>query len=118
VLLGAGAVFGGMHLVDDRRRKVAVRRQAARTQVHQFLDGVQFEVGDVLTRRVRAVQRDLRDEFTQRLGELQRTYTETATRARQDAQRSSEVRQARITEVDQAIEVLDRFEAAVGRVVP
>ena len=54
----------------------AQRRQTARTQVRQFLDDVQFEVGNQISAVVRDIQRELRDEFTERLGELQRTYTD------------------------------------------
>lgn len=117
VLLSAGALFGGMHLLDDRRRKVTLRRQAARNQVRQFLDDVQFEVGDELSRLLREAQRDLRDEFTQRLDELQRTYAETAARARSDAQRSTEERQARLAEVGHAIGLLDAFDSAADGIV-
>ncbi|MCU1390250.1 MAG: hypothetical protein JWL72_3588, partial [Ilumatobacteraceae bacterium] len=77
VLLGVGLLFGSMGLVDDRKRKVQARRQAARTQVRQFLDDVQFEVGNQIANLVKEIQRDLRDEFGERLAELQRTYTDT-----------------------------------------
>ena len=60
---GIGALFGGMGLSEDRKRKVQMRRQTARTQVRQFLDDVQFEVTNQITRHVRDVQRELRDEF-------------------------------------------------------
>jgi hypothetical protein len=114
VLLGAGAVFGGMQLLEDRKRKVTARRQAARAQVRQFLDDVQFEVTNELSSVLREVQRELRDEFTTRLGELQRTYTETARRAQEDAQRSQNDRKERAAELAQALKVLD----AVGAMVP
>ena len=70
VLLGIGAVFGGMGLADDRKRKIAARRQAARSQVRQFLDDVQFEMGNQIGNLIREIQRDLRDEFSDRIGEL------------------------------------------------
>ena len=86
------------------------RRQAARTQVRQFLDDVQFEVGNEIASRIRDLQRTLRDEFSERLGELQRTYTDTAQQAqagRPDAA-STETQarcqprsQARLAELDQ-----------------
>ena len=88
VLLGIGAVFGGMGLADDRKRKIAARRQAARSQVRQFLDDVQFEMGNQVGNLIREIQRDLRDEFSDRISELVRTYTETAQRAQADGQRS------------------------------
>jgi hypothetical protein len=114
VLLGAGAIFGGMSLIDDRKRKVTAKRQAARTQVRQFVDDVQFEVGNELNTLVRELQRDLRDEFTERLGELQRTYTETAKRAQEDAKKSQQERQARDAQLTQNLEALAAIERAIG----
>ena len=114
VLLGAGALFGGMQLLDDRKRKVTARRQGARAQVRQFLDDVQFEVTDELTSLLRDVQRDLRDEFTERLGELQRTYTDAAKRAQEDAQRSQTDRSERLAQLGGQIQALAAVDAAMA----
>lgn len=116
VLLGIGAVFGGMGLADDRKRKIAARRQAARSQVRQFLDDVQFEMGNQIGNLIREIQRDLRDEFTERITELVRTYADTATRAQADAQSSTQDRQKRATELDTTIAALTTFEAALAKV--
>jgi hypothetical protein len=113
VLLGIGAVFGGMGLADDRKRKIAARRQAARSQVRQFLDDVQFEMGNQIGNLIREIQRDLRDEFTERITELVRTYADTATRAQADAQASTVDRQKRGVELDASISALSTFEAAL-----
>lgn len=114
VLLGIGALFGSMGLAEDRKRKVQMRRQTARSQVRQFLDDVQFEVTNQLTAVVRDIQRELRDEFTSRLGELQRTYTDSAKNAQEDAQRSQQQRQQRGGELDQHITLLKKIEAALA----
>jgi hypothetical protein len=114
VLLGIGALFGGMGLAEDRKRKVQMRRQTARTQVRQFLDDVQFEVTNQLSAVVRDIQRELRDEFTSRLGELQRTYTDAAQRAQQDAQRTQAEKGQRATELDQSIGLLRKVEVMFG----
>jgi hypothetical protein len=116
VLLGIGAVFGTMGLIDDRKRKIAARRQAARSQVRQFLDDVQFEMGNQIGNLVREIQRDLRDEFGERLAELVRTYTETAQRAQADAQKSGQERQQRVTELDNSLKSFVAIEAALGKV--
>jgi hypothetical protein len=99
VTLGAGALFGGLQLLDERKRRVATRRQAARTQMRQFVDDVQFEVGDEITAAIRELQRMLRDEFSDRLGELQQTYADTIQQAQQDAQRNQQETQTRLQEV-------------------
>ena len=114
VLLGVGALFGGMGLSEDRKRKVQMRRQTARTQVRQFLDDVQFEVTNQLSGVVRDVQRQLRDEFTARLGELQKTYTDAAKSAQEDAQRTQSERNQRGSELDQSITMLKKLESALG----
>jgi hypothetical protein len=120
VLLGIGAVFGGMGLADDRRRKVAARRLAARTQVRQFLDDISFEMGNETGAMVREIQRELRDDFTERIGELIRTYTETAQRAQADMQSGAAERQHRAQNLDAQLTALDGVQrrlatfAAVG----
>jgi hypothetical protein len=114
VLIGAGALFGGMQLLDERKKKVTMRRQSARTQVRSFLDNVQFEVGNEIATMVREVQRDLRDEFTDRLGELQRTYTETGQRAQADVQKSQQERQQRSAQVGSMLEALKSIEGLVS----
>jgi Dynamin family len=116
VLLGVGALFGATGLADDRKRKVAARRQMARSQVRQFLDDVQFEMGNQVGNLVRDIQRDLRDEFSERITELVRTYTDTATRAQADAQRSSEDRQRRSVELERAIARLQSLDGALAGV--
>jgi hypothetical protein len=88
VTLGLGAAFAGIQLVDSHRRRLAARRQQARTEVRQFLDDVQFEVSNRIGEVVRDLQRALRDEFTEMLAELSRTYTDMAARSQQAAQAS------------------------------
>ncbi len=116
VLLGAGMLFGGMQLMEDRKRRVTMRRQTARQQVRTFVDDVQFEVTDQLTALIRDVQRSLRDEFTERLTELQRTYTETAQRAQESAKSTQEEQQKRSGELKQQLELLGKIEAVANSV--
>ncbi|MEZ5255506.1 MAG: hypothetical protein R2705_01005 [Ilumatobacteraceae bacterium] len=111
ITLGIGLVFGGIGLSDDRKKKVATRRQAARSQVRQFTDDVQFEIGNQIGSLVKDIQRSLRDEFGDRLTELLRTYTDTATRAQQDGQRSEAERKQRIAEIDASLKTL----TAIGK---
>ena len=117
VLLGAGAVFGGMQLLEDRKRKVQMRRQGARSQVRQFIDDVQFDVGNEIANEVRTIQRELRDEFTERLGELLRTSTDLAQKAHENAQRTDAECKQRAQELAGALDVLVRVEERLA-VVP
>lgn len=114
VLLGAGALFGGLQMSEDRKRKVQMRRQSARQQVRQFLDDVQFEVTNEMAQMVRELQRDLRDEFGDRLAELQRTYAETAQRAQQTAAQTQEQAARRSAEIDAANGVLAKVAGLAG----
>jgi hypothetical protein len=117
VTFGVGAIFGGMGLMDEKKRKIAARRQSARSQVRQFSDDVQFEVGNQIGNVVKDIQRELRDEFGDRLTELLRTYTETATRAQQDGQKNQQERQQRIAEIDVSAKTLGAIEAFLVKVV-
>ncbi|MDZ7673976.1 MAG: dynamin family protein [Acidimicrobiales bacterium] len=114
VLLGAGALFGGVQLAEDRKRKVAARRQSARQQVRQFVDEVQFEVTNELNGLVREIQREMRDDLGARLGELQRTYTETAKRAQTQANRTREEIKARAAEIEAARGALAKATRLIG----
>lgn len=117
VLLGVGALFGGMGVMDDRKRKIQMRRQAARSQVRQFMDDVQFEVGNQTNNLIKEIQRELRDEFGERLAELLRTYTETANSTQAAAQKSQAERQARGAEVDTSLKSLAAIQAGLQRLV-
>ncbi|MEM9606395.1 MAG: dynamin family protein [Actinomycetota bacterium] len=109
VLLGAGALFGGFQLMEDRKRKVTVRRQNARTQVRQFVDDVQLEVGNEITNLVRDVHRELRDELTGRLAELQQTYTAAGQAAQAEAKQTQEESIATRGRLDEQLATLDRI---------
>lgn len=117
VLLGIGALFGSMGLAEDRKRKVQMRRQSARSQVRQFLDDVQFEVNNQIGAVIRDIQRDLRDEFGDRLSELLRTYTEAATRAQQEMQKSQVDRQGRSKQLDAALSRFELLDGALAKVM-
>ncbi len=118
VTLGAGALFGGLQFLDERKRKITTRRQAARMQVRQFVDDVQFEIGDEITAEIREMQRSLRDEFTERLGELQRTYTDTMQNAQQDAQRDHQESQARLQQLQAQLAELGQIDQALTAASP
>lgn len=107
VLLGAGALFGGFQLVEDRKRRVQQRRQGARGQMRQFTDDVQFEMSNELTKMIREVQRSLRDEFVALIGELQQSWANAAKQADEALAQGSDGLAARRSVVDAHLGRLD-----------
>ncbi len=115
VTVGIGAAFAGMQLADAHKRKIALRRQQARGNVRQFLDEVQFAIGNEINDVMREVQRGIRDEFTERISELLRTYAETAQQAQQSSQRESDVARERIVALRSALDRIARVRSALPR---
>ena len=112
VTIGLGALFAGQALLDQRKRRLTTQRQQARTSVRQFVDEVQFEVGNELAEVVRTVQRQLRDEFSDRIGQLQRTYAEAAQQAQQALKHSDAQRRARGDDLFTRLSAIDRLLSA------
>ena len=104
VTIGIGAVFGGMQLADAHKRKIALRRQQARSNVRQFLDEVQFAIGNEISDALRAVQRAIRDEFTERVSERLRTYAEATQQAQRSAQQQGEGATKRSAAIQRTLE--------------
>lgn len=115
VTISIGAVFAGMQLADAHKRKIALRRQQARTNVRQFLDDVQFAVSNEIGDVMRMVQRDIRDEFTDRISELVRTYADTAQVAQRAAQNEGEAAQQRIVAIRSTLERIDAAGSTLAR---
>jgi len=107
VTVGIGAVFAGMQLADAHKRKIAMRRQQARSNVRQFLDEVQFAIGNELSGLLRDVQRGIRDEFTERIAELGRTYSEAAQSAQWAAREHGAAAPARIVALQRTVARVD-----------
>lgn len=116
VLLGVGAVFGGMQLIEDRKRKIQARRQQARSQMRQFTDDVTFEMGNELGKALRQVQRDLRDEFIELITELRTTWTAAAKQAEAALHQGSAGVERRTAAIDQQLDQLRRLrdDMAIG----
>ncbi|MCB1000590.1 MAG: dynamin family protein [Acidimicrobiales bacterium] len=118
VLLSVGAVFGGMQLFEERKRRLQARRQAARSQMRQFVDDVQFAVGNELGNLLRSIQRSLRDEFSELVTELHRTWTDAAKRADEARRASSDERDRRRTELDTVDRRLAQLADALAHLSP
>lgn len=113
VVLGVGVLFGGVELFEERRRRIAARRQAARIQMHEFLDDVEFELVEQLETAVRKIESDLGVQLRTRLTELQASYAETVRRATADAERAADAFPARIAQIGGYLKALDAIEATL-----
>lgn len=110
VLLTAGVAFGGFQLMEERKRKLAQRRQQAKNMMRKFIDNTQFDVSNELSGLVKEFQRDLRDEFSTGLTELQRSYTETVNQIKQNQQASDAERRQRSEQLAPLVQALDAVE--------
>jgi GTPase SAR1 family protein len=113
LLIGAGILFGGRHIMEERKKQVTKRRQQARTFVRQFIDDVQFEVGTRIRETIRDLQRELRDHFTERLNELLRTYAEAASATQQTLQKDQATRERRLTDLRSRIDKLTELQRRI-----
>jgi hypothetical protein len=112
-LLGATLFFGGKEVIEERRRRLADRRQEARSFVTQFVDNVQFEVDGRLDGLLAELQRQLRSQFGARIQELMRTTRDTEAAIRETIERTDAQRSRRSTELRAALDEIEAIEARV-----
>ena len=110
VLLAAGAAFGGMQLMEERKRKLAARRQQAKNLMRKFIDSAQFDVNNEITALIKQFQRDLRDEFSSGLSDLQRSYTDSINKIKQNQQASDAEKRQRLEQLGTLSKALDSVE--------
>jgi hypothetical protein len=106
-LLGATLFFGGKEVVEERRRRLADRRQEARTFIARFVDDVQFEVDGRLQALLGDLQRQLRARVGARIQELLRTARDSASALESSIASSQVERERRIGELRLALDDLD-----------
>ncbi len=99
VTIGLGAAFAGMQLLDSHRRRLGQLRQQAKGHIRQFVDDVQFEVGNAIAQSVREIQRGLRDDFTAAIDGLAKMYADLATQAQRAAEADKEQAAKRAAEL-------------------
>lgn len=121
VTLGLGVAFAGMQLLDANRRRLAGLRQNARTQVRQFLDDVQFEVGNRIGASLREIQRQLRDDLTAAIDALARSYAALAAQAQEAASADHAATARRSADIDAQLRSIAQAKTLLGtagRVAP
>jgi len=113
-LLGATLFFGGKEVIEERRRRLADRRQEARSFITKFVDNVQFEVDGRLEGLLAEIQRELRAQFGARIQELLRTTRDAETAINSTIEQGDAERTRRSAELRAAIEQLDGLETRIS----
>jgi hypothetical protein len=116
--IGAGLLFGGKTVRDERKRMLQRRQSEAKTAVRKHIDEVTFQVGKDSRDMLRGVQRDLRDHFTDLAEQLTRSLKESLTATERSATASKEDRVRRIAEIDTELARLEKLQARVGTLLP
>lgn len=106
-VLGVALAFGGKEVLSERRRQRTDRRQAARSFLEDFVEGVRFETDGRLATLIDDIQRQMRARFADRIRELTRTYTDSATALEASAASAEVDRAGRLRALDGEIAALD-----------
>lgn len=106
-VLGVALAFGGKEVLSERRRQLTDRRQAARSFLGDFVEGVRFETDGRLATLIDDVQRQMRARFADRIRELTRTYTDSAAALEAAATSAAETRAGRQRTLEAEIAALD-----------
>lgn len=117
-VLGVAAIYGGKEVLDERRRRLADRRQQARTFVGDLVEEIQFQIDGRLASVFDEMQRQMRARFTDRVAELQRTAAATATALERAARREATERRARQAEVDADVDAVAALKDRVAALRP
>ncbi|MGP1674152.1 MAG: dynamin family protein [Candidatus Limnocylindrales bacterium] len=106
-VLGVALAFGGKEVLSERRRQLTDRRQAARSFLSDFVEGVRFETDGRLATLIDDVQRQMRARFADRIRELTRTYTDSAEALEAAATSAAATRAGRQRVLEAEIAALD-----------
>ena len=93
--------------LSERRRQLADRRQAARTFLGGFVEGVRFEADGRLATLLDEVQRQMRARFADRIRELTRRTRRAPLPWSAAATSAAETRAARLRTLEAEIAALD-----------
>jgi hypothetical protein len=110
-VIGVALVFGGGGVLTERRRKLADRRQQARTFLAGFVEEVRFEADGRLASLLGEIQRQMRARFADRIGELHRTYTESAAALERAAEQAEAGRAKRLPTLRTELAAIDELRA-------
>jgi hypothetical protein len=97
--LGAGLLFGGKTVRDERRRMLQKRRSDAKQAVRRHIDEVTFQVGKDSRDMLRRTQRQLRDHFSAIAEEVSTSLAASVAAAQNAVKTTGSERERRIRDL-------------------
>ncbi|MFC5996039.1 dynamin family protein [Pseudonocardia hispaniensis] len=97
--IGAGLLFGGKTVRDEKRRLLQRRQAEAKNAVRRHIDEVTFQVSKDSRDMLRRIQRDLRDHFTVLAEEVSTSLSESVAAAQSAVRTDTSHREKRIRDL-------------------
>jgi hypothetical protein len=105
--IGAGLLFGGKTLRDEKKRMLQKRRGDAKTAVRKHIDEVTFQVGKDSRDMLRRTQRQLRDHFSALAEEMSTSISASVQAAQNALKTSTSGREKRIRDLKAELSRID-----------
>jgi hypothetical protein len=99
VSIGAGLLFGGKTLRDEKKRMLQKRRSDAKNAVRKHIDEVTFQVGKDSRDMLRRMQRQLRDHFSALAEEVSTSISASVNAAQSAVKTTTSEREKRIRDL-------------------
>jgi hypothetical protein len=107
ISLGAGLLFGGKTVRDERKRMLQRRQSEAKQAVRKHIDEVTFQVGKDSRDMLRATQRQLRDHFSALADEVSTSIATSVAAAQSAVKTTSSERERRIRDLKAELARID-----------
>jgi hypothetical protein len=105
--IGAGLLFGGKTLRDEKKRMLQKRRGDAKTAVRKHIDEVTFQVGKDSRDMLRRTQRQLRDHFSALAEEMSTSISASVQAAQNALKTNTSGREKRIRDLKAELSRID-----------
>jgi hypothetical protein len=107
ISLGAGLLFGGKTLRDEKKRMLQKRRADAKNAVRKHIDEVTFQVGKDSRDMLRRTQRQLRDHFSALAEEMSTSISQSVQAAQNAVKSNTSGREKRIRDLKAELARID-----------
>jgi hypothetical protein len=109
--VGAGLLFGGKTVRDERKRMLQRRQSDAKTAVRKHIDEVTFQVGKDSRDTLRLAQRQLRDHFSALAEEVSTSLAASVMAAQGAVKTTTSEREKRIRDLKAELSRIDGMSA-------